>query len=222
MNEHLIQKALKSFKDLSNKQSYALIEIIREQKPLEKNEIVVILDKRKICSKQTAYRLIDELVDRDVLFENKGKYTPINTKMLLDDCSKSITIMETEIEGLEISKEWNETDPQNKSRTLIQENHIIHEIYTLFSKYELIFYCKQRDKNKLFWKNLKDRISPRMDIKIIEGNYNCIIFKNKNKKPVDSGIIILSTRITKKGEEKFYGNIIFDEELINLFGKKGV
>jgi hypothetical protein len=219
MKKEMVRRALESFKGLSGKQADALIAIVKQQKKLTKKEIVVLLDKKNISRKQTGYRLIDELIARKVLFPDNDYLQPINTRMLVDDCSKGLTLMESEIEGLEITAEWNKTDPFSRSKKLKHEHEIIHEIYGIQTQNcDVFYYCTDEDKDMEFWKNLKERFN---GIKIEDSTHNSIVFTNKDNKPFESGALILSKRLNKQGATHFYGNLIFDEALCTLFGKRG-
>jgi len=218
MKKDMIRNALTSFKNLSKSQADALIIIIKQQKKLTKTEIVNLLDKENISNKQTAYRLLNELVTRKVLFIDNNYYQPINTRMLIDDCNNSLTLMETEIEGLEITADWEKSDPSNRAKIIVQEHEIIHEIYGIQSQNcDMYYYYKENDNNLSFWKTLKERFN---GIKLEKGTYNCIVFINKDNKPFESGVIILSKRVTKQGANQYYGSLIFDEELPKKFMKK--
>ena len=63
-----------------------------------------------------------------------------------------------------------------------------------------------------FWKDIKEHFG----ITPIKGIHNSITFSNK-KISENYGVIILSKRLTKGGKSEVYGNLVFDNELYNIF-----
>jgi hypothetical protein len=218
MTINVVKNVLKSFKGLSDTQAAALIEIIKQQKAMTKKEIDVLLNKSHICEGNSSYKIIGQLVDKKVLFESNGEYEPINTSMLISECSQSLGKLEAEIEGLEIAKNWEESDPRKKSQQIDDEWKIINELHKLKKDdFEITTFYQNDDSKMTFWNDVKAHLK----IKPTKGLYNCIIFCNKNKQFQNSGVILLSKRLTKEGLKVFYGNLIFDEDLFKIFNKKG-
>src|SRR3989344_4117103 len=86
-----ILNALMSFKELSETQAKALIEILKQQRVMTKKEIDDLLNKSRICVGNSSYQVVDDLVHKEVLFEKDGKYEPIDTNLLIRQCNISIT-----------------------------------------------------------------------------------------------------------------------------------
>ena len=214
----MVKRVLESFKNLSGKQADALIEIIKKQKSLTKKEIDTLLNNEGICEGNSSYKIVDQLVSRGVLFlGSDGRYSPINISMLISECNQSLGKFEAEIGGLEISRNWEESDPRKRSQQIDDEHKIINELYKLKNDgFDLVALYKDKDNKMSFWKNVKAHLK----IKPTKGIYNCIIFCNKDKTQ-NSGAIILSKRLEKSGKDVYFGSMIMDLELFKLF-KRGV
>ena len=218
MAKEVINRALQSFKDLTDKQANALLEIIKTGKFLTKKEIRKLLNYKKISAGNASYPIIEQLVEKEVLFEKQGKYEPINTGLLIAECKAASDQLQEDIEGIKVNLDWKKSDPVEKSQIIKQESRIINEVYSLKAqKFEVEFYYAGEDDKMEFWNLLRLREK----IKLKKGEHNCIVFRGESAKINNSGVIILSKRQSKikEGQQVFYGHMIFDDSLENIFSR---
>ncbi|MFC1697110.1 hypothetical protein ACFL1H_02155 [Nanoarchaeota archaeon] len=219
MDDLKIFRVLQCFKGLTKVQAKALLEIIKHPKQLTKNEINKLLNKKNICSGNAGYKIIESLEEKNVLFAKNSLFEPINCGLLVNECKSASELLGEEIEGIKLSFDWNKTDPLTRSQILESHVKIIHEISKLKDQgFEIELFFKDNDKDHHCW----DLIKSQIDNKLIKGIHNCIAFKGQKDKVNSSGVILLSKRQQKTGgEDTFYGHMIFDDNLYDLF-KKGV
>ena len=219
MSDDAVRKVLQSFKNLTWTESDALLEIIKAPKLMTTNEINKLLNDKEICSGNAGYKIIANLVKKEVLFNKKDKFEPINTNLLIENCRSASELLSEQIEGIKLDYDWKETDPLTKSQIIDRPEKLINEIYKLRDEgFTLELFTNAKDENKDCWNLIKS--VTKLELK--KGIHNCVVFIGQKNKVNNSGVIILSKRQPKisGGGEVFYGHIIFDEELVNVF-KRG-
>lgn len=223
MPKELIVNVLKSFKNLTDVQANSLLELMKKKKPLSKKDIDTILNEQGCCAGNSSYTIRKELERKKVLLRVPGKeelYETVHPDRLATECKEAVTKLELEIHDLVTSEEFEGLDPRKKNKMLEEEHHIINELckYKRDKSYTLQFFCQQKDKALPFWHEIETQFRLRPTSSIL----SYVLLANKVK-PDDSAIIILSKRATKDGKLNYYGNLILDTELVNVFNaKRGV
>ena len=218
MSEDKILRSLRTLKGLTEKEAKGIIEIIRERKSMKKEEIVSLFQTKSISSTSNAYELIKRLQKKEVLFHiGDERYEAINPDLLVSHCKSNLAEMEEEIQGFDIEKEWLLISELENSRIIQKDNEIFHCLHNLKKEFDLSFRYANEDMEDDFWTEIKEQFNTE---EICKGSHNCILFINTKKEPASGGVIVLSKTKNAKNQERYFGCMIFDPNLIKLFGTK--